>query len=100
MLIKIGLCLGTACYVRGGKALADALKKEFGVEEGGTTPDRKFYVNGGIVAVSSITAQGGFFGDGEASFLGGDLGDEGRELGDTSTLVDPKVFEAIRSQSK
>ncbi|MDO1480616.1 AMP-binding enzyme, partial [Rhodococcus ruber] len=25
---------------------------------------------------------------------------EGRELGDTSTLVDPKVFEAIRSQSK
>ena len=35
-------CLGTACYVRGGKALADALKKEFGVEEGGTTPDRKF----------------------------------------------------------
>jgi NADH:ubiquinone oxidoreductase subunit E len=36
------VCLGTACYVRGGKALADALKKEFGVEEGGTTPDRKF----------------------------------------------------------
>ncbi len=35
-------CLGTACYVRGGKALADALKKEFGVEEGGTTPDRRF----------------------------------------------------------
>jgi len=31
---------------------------------GSTTPDRKFYVNGGIVAVSSITAQGGFFGDG------------------------------------
>ncbi|MEK7375300.1 MAG: NAD(P)H-dependent oxidoreductase subunit E [Thermodesulfobacteriota bacterium] len=36
------VCLGTACYVRGGKALADALKKKFGVEEGGTTPDRKF----------------------------------------------------------
>ncbi|MBU0574698.1 MAG: NAD(P)H-dependent oxidoreductase subunit E [Proteobacteria bacterium] len=36
------VCMGTACYVRGGKALADALKKEFGVEEGGTTPDRKF----------------------------------------------------------
>ena len=36
------VCLGTACYVRGGKALADALKKQFGVEEGGTTPDRKF----------------------------------------------------------
>ena len=36
------VCMGTACYVRGGKALADALKKEFGVEEGETTPDRKF----------------------------------------------------------
>ena len=36
------VCLGTACYVRGGKAMADALKKKFGVEEGGTTPDRKF----------------------------------------------------------
>jgi len=36
------VCMGTACYVRGGKALADALKKEFGVEEGGTTADRKF----------------------------------------------------------
>jgi NADH:ubiquinone oxidoreductase subunit E len=38
----VRVCLGTACYVRGGKALADMLKKEFGVEEGGTTPDRKF----------------------------------------------------------
>jgi NADH:ubiquinone oxidoreductase subunit E len=36
------VCLGTACYVRGGKALADTLKKELGVDEGGTTPDRKF----------------------------------------------------------
>lgn len=36
------VCLGTACYVRGSKALADALKREFGVEEGQTTPDRKF----------------------------------------------------------
>jgi NADH:ubiquinone oxidoreductase subunit E len=38
----VRVCLGTACYVRGGKALADALKKEFGVEEGETTPDRQF----------------------------------------------------------
>lgn len=36
------VCMGTACYVRGGKALAEALEKEFGVEEGGTTPDRRF----------------------------------------------------------
>ena len=38
----VRVCLGTACYVRGGKALAEALRKEFGVEEGETTPDRRF----------------------------------------------------------
>ncbi len=38
----VRVCLGTACYVRGGKALADAIKKEYGVEEGDTTQDRRF----------------------------------------------------------
>lgn len=38
----VRVCLGTACYVRGGKALAEALKKEFGVTEGETTADRLF----------------------------------------------------------
>ncbi len=36
------VCLGTACYVRGGKAISDTVKKELGVEEGETTPDRLF----------------------------------------------------------
>lgn len=38
----VRVCLGTACYVRGGKAIADKLAKEFGVKEGETTPDRMF----------------------------------------------------------
>jgi NADH:ubiquinone oxidoreductase subunit E len=38
----VRVCLGTACYVRGGKALAEALRKEFGIVEGETTPDRRF----------------------------------------------------------
>lgn len=38
----VRVCLGTACYVRGGQALAKALEKEFGVTEGETTPDRLF----------------------------------------------------------
>lgn len=38
----VRVCLGTACYVRGGKALAKALEKEIGVEEGETTADRLF----------------------------------------------------------
>lgn len=38
----VRVCLGTACYVRGGKAIAESLSREFGIEEGETTPDRMF----------------------------------------------------------
>ncbi len=38
----VRVCLGTACYVRGGKALAETLQKEFGIKEGETTADRMF----------------------------------------------------------
>ena len=38
----IRVCLGTACYVRGGKKIIDHLIQKLGVEVGGTTPDRKY----------------------------------------------------------
>ncbi len=38
----VRVCLGTACYVRGGKALAQTLSAEYGVKEGETTADRLF----------------------------------------------------------
>ena len=38
----VRVCLGTACYVRGGKTIAESLVKEFNVTEGETTPDRRF----------------------------------------------------------
>lgn len=38
----VRVCLGTACYVRGGKAIAEHLVKEFGIKEKETTPDRRF----------------------------------------------------------
>jgi NADH-quinone oxidoreductase subunit E/NADP-reducing hydrogenase subunit HndA len=38
----VRVCLGTACYVRGGKALAETLEKQFGIKEGETTADRLF----------------------------------------------------------
>jgi NADH:ubiquinone oxidoreductase subunit E len=38
----VRVCLGTACYVRGGKTIAEQLEKEFGIKEGETTPDRMF----------------------------------------------------------
>lgn len=38
----IRVCLGTACYVRGGKRVLEGLRERLGVELGGTTQDGKF----------------------------------------------------------
>jgi NADH:ubiquinone oxidoreductase subunit E len=38
----IRICLGTACYVRGGVEVMNAFKKELGIDLGGTTEDRQF----------------------------------------------------------
>lgn len=38
----IRVCLGTACYVRGGKQVLESLKQKLGVDVGDTTDDRVF----------------------------------------------------------
>ncbi|BBB90290.1 MAG TPA: NAD(P)H-dependent oxidoreductase subunit E [Methylomusa anaerophila] len=38
----IRVCLGTACYVRGGKKIVDRLEEILDVKVGGTTKDQKF----------------------------------------------------------
>ncbi|HOV14340.1 MAG TPA: NAD(P)H-dependent oxidoreductase subunit E, partial [Spirochaetota bacterium] len=38
----IKICLGTACYVRGGEKVVEKIKEILGVGVGETTPDRKF----------------------------------------------------------
>ena len=38
----IRVCLGTACYVRGGKKIVEALMDKLGVDVGDTTEDGKF----------------------------------------------------------
>lgn len=38
----VQVCLGTSCYVKGGQKIIDALRKDFGLESEGTTPDGKF----------------------------------------------------------
>jgi len=38
----IRVCMGTACYVRGGQDVLRAMQKELGIGIGGTTPDRRF----------------------------------------------------------
>lgn len=39
---EIGVCLGTACYVRGAKEIVDELSKELKIQVGETTPDQRF----------------------------------------------------------
>lgn len=41
----IGVCLGTACYVKGSQKVLDRLAEELGVEVGKTTKDGKFTLN-------------------------------------------------------
>jgi NADH:ubiquinone oxidoreductase subunit E len=36
------VCLGTACYVRGGKEVLAAFREELGIDVGNTTEDRRF----------------------------------------------------------
>ena len=38
----IRVCLGTACYVRGGKQVLDAIKRKLSIDVGETTADRNF----------------------------------------------------------
>jgi len=38
----VRVCLGTACYVRGGQAILDLLREEFKVDVNETTPDLRY----------------------------------------------------------
>jgi NADH:ubiquinone oxidoreductase subunit E len=42
----IKLCLGTACYVKGIKEVMSRIENEYTLEEGGTTEDRRFSLEG------------------------------------------------------
>lgn len=42
----VSVCTGTACHVRGADKVMDALKEKLEIEEGGTTPDLAFSLEG------------------------------------------------------
>lgn len=42
----ISVCMGTACYVKGAKAVLERIKKELTVEDGKTTADGRFTLLG------------------------------------------------------
>lgn len=41
---NIGVCLGTACYVKGAQKILDRIKNELGIDVGQTTSDGKFSI--------------------------------------------------------
>jgi len=42
---KIGVCLGTACYVKGSQEILDKVEELLGISVGQTTSDRKFSID-------------------------------------------------------
>jgi NADH-quinone oxidoreductase E subunit len=42
---NIRVCLGTACFVKGGKKVAERIEKELGIKPGETTEDRRYSLN-------------------------------------------------------
>lgn len=39
---RIQVCLGTACYVKGGKEIAEKIEKDYGIKAGESTKDGRF----------------------------------------------------------
>lgn len=39
---RIQVCLGTACYVKGGKEIAEKIEKEYAIKPGQSTKDKRF----------------------------------------------------------
>ena len=39
---EVTLCMGTVCYLKGAPRIAEAICEQYGIEVGGTTPDRLF----------------------------------------------------------
>jgi len=42
---RIGVCLGTACYVKGSALILDKIKEKLGIDVNETTPDGKFSID-------------------------------------------------------
>ena len=42
---KIGICLGTACYVKGSGDILNKIKEKLGIQEGECSPDGKYSID-------------------------------------------------------
>ena len=91
------VCLGTACHVRGGPAVAEEFTRQLGVEPGGTTPDREFTLETvnclGACALGPIVVADGHYFSNVAPAAVQDIVDEVRAgLDKVELAADRRVF--------
>ena len=65
---EVTLCMGTVCHLKGAPAIMAAIREEFQVEQGGTTADRLFTLQGvncvGACALAPVMVVDGKYYDG------------------------------------
>lgn len=95
----VSLCMGTVCFLKGAEKISDAIRKEFDLVPGGTSPDGKFTFSPvncvGACALAPVMVvdgeyHGGLTADSAAELLrkisaGGNGGTGGGETGEEET---------------
>jgi len=93
----ISVCLGTACHVRGGPAIAEEVQKHLGVKSGETTPDNEFTLEtvnclGACALGPVVVVDGHYFPKVKTSQVK-DILDRARAGADrVSVETDPRIF--------
>jgi NADH-quinone oxidoreductase subunit E len=90
-------CLGTACHVRGGPAVAEELEHRLGVKRGGTTADREFTLEtqnclGGCALGPIVVVDGRYFGNVNTTKVPGILDQVRAGLDEIDLRTDQRVF--------
>lgn len=67
----VTLCMGTVCYLKGAGKISETICEEYGIEPGGTTPDRLFTLQAvncvGACALAPVMIVDGKYYDGVTS---------------------------------
>jgi len=93
----ISACLGTACHVRGGPAIAKELERQLGIRAGETTPDREFTLEtvnclGACALGPVVVADGHYFSKVRASMVRNILDRARSGLETTDVRTDQRII--------
>lgn len=93
----VSVCLGTACHVRGGPAVARELERKLGIGAGETTPDREFTLEtvnclGACALGPIVVVDGHYFSKVKTSMVGEILAKAKEGLDVVSVDTDQRLF--------